>query len=268
MGRPVLDKRITPRVAVGPDARALYGDSAYPIQDLSLGGAFINDPEPLPAGSTIYLTLHLTGERLSLEGLVRRSLPGRGMGIQFRNVSAEACDRLERYVNTLAQAGESLKKSPPALSATVRPAGPSRSAAPTKQPAIPSAATTADEEEGMSGRLKRLTMTLRELEEDIKGGEVDTRVLSEFRESVGHIRHTARAVQQWIEREEQNRDPYSVLPLLITDRVQRATRLNQEISLDVDAQEVSQETEGIESLFDAVSRLQRRLARLCKTQPI
>jgi hypothetical protein len=265
MNRPALDKRITPRFAVGDNARALYGENAYPIRDLSLGGAFIDDPDPLPAGSTAYVTLYLSTERFSLEGLVRRSLPGQGMGIQFRNVPLEVRNRLEKYLNTVAQTAESSSKSP-APSPSVKPTTPPAASTARAGPPATTAAEPGAEEPGMSGRLKTLTLTLRELEEDIKGGNVDTRVLSEFRESVDHIRHTARAVQQWVEREAQNRDPYSVLPLLINDRIQRATRLTQEISLDLDAQEVSHETEGVDSLFEAVTQLENRLARLCKKQ--
>jgi len=196
-----------------------------------------------------------------MEGLVRRSVPGKGMGIQFRNVPMETRNMLENYLNTLRPTTE---RQPPPVGVS---APPCLTGFPERQVGdFTALAGSANENQGTAARLKALTGALRELEEQIKEGGVDPRVLSDFRESVDHIRHTARAVQEWLEREAENRDPYWVLSILINDRIRRATQLNQEISLDLDAQEVGHETEGIDPLFEAVTRLQHRLARLCKRQ--
>jgi hypothetical protein len=256
-----LEKRITPRYPVGPDAFAVYGEGSFPIRDLSLGGAFIKDADPLPAGSTMYLNLHFDKQRFAIQARVRRSLPGRGMGIQFQGNAADTREALEKYLNKLAQTQH---HTPAQLAAD---AAPSATAAPyseTHTRSTPTAAATSSEETDVSSRLKKLTEGLRDLEEDLGQGDFDVRVLSDFRAAVDHIRLTAWAVQEWAELEGKREDPYSILPLLTRERVRRASSMSHELATDLAATELSQDTEGLDELFRAVEELHDRLARLFK----
>lgn len=117
---------------------------------------------------------------------------------------------------------------------------------------------------GVGDRLQKVSVELRELEEAIKKGEIDGRVLREFRDAVDHVRQTAWAVQQWLQLQAQKRDAYSVLGLLTVERIRRATQLSTDLAIDLDATEVTFETEGLEGLFRAVQGLYERLARLFK----
>ncbi|MGH9862553.1 MAG: hypothetical protein ACRD35_03940 [Candidatus Acidiferrales bacterium] len=116
----------------------------------------------------------------------------------------------------------------------------------------------------ISKRLEQARQELEELAQAIKAGDIDPRVLREFRESVDHVRLTAWAVQQWLELKQANRDAYSVLPLLISERVRRATQLNRGLTDELDAVEVTIETEGLKSLFLALDQLMARLSPLFK----
>ena len=111
-------------------------------------------------------------------------------------------------------------------------------------------------------RLQAVIGTLSELEEAIKSGDVDARVLMEFRQSVDTIRGTAWAVQRWIGLKEQSGDPYSVIPILAAQRVLRATQLSQDLVVDLESVDVSIDTPGLHQLFTAVSRLLERLLPL------
>ena len=86
-------------------------------------------------------------------------------------------------------------------------------------------------------------MELQELERSVISGDLDPRVLSEFRNAVDHIRNTAWAVQQWVGAREQSGDPYAVLPALAAQRVQRATQLANYLCLDLQTVEVTASTE-------------------------
>lgn len=119
-------------------------------------------------------------------------------------------------------------------------------------------------EEGLSARLQKMSSELRELEQTMKSGDIEPRVLREFRDSVDHVRQTAWAVQQWIELQTKRGDAYSVLSLLTVERIRRATQLSSDLSIDLDATEVTFETEGLSKLFEAVRGLYERLARLFK----
>lgn len=122
-------------------------------------------------------------------------------------------------------------------------------------------------ESSVTVRLHAATAELRELEQLVKSGDLDSRVLSEFRSAVDFIRTTAWAVQQWVgQKQQQDGDPYSVLPILSAERVRRATQLTRDLSLDLQAVEVTVETEGLAQLFQAVDDLYRRLAILFKRE--
>jgi hypothetical protein len=113
-------------------------------------------------------------------------------------------------------------------------------------------------------RLQAATANLTELEQLVKSGDIDPRVLQEFRASVDLIRGTTWAVQQWIGLREQSADPYSLLPILSGQRVQRVTQLAKDLTVDLESVEVGIETPGLKELFIAVNRLHECLAPLFK----
>jgi hypothetical protein len=114
----------------------------------------------------------------------------------------------------------------------------------------------------LTDRLEAVSAELKELEPLMRSGDIDARVLHEFREAVDYIRNTAWAIEQWISLREQHQDPYSILPALAMERVRRATQLAHDLALDLESTEVSFETPGLEALFGAVSGLHARLANL------
>jgi hypothetical protein len=114
----------------------------------------------------------------------------------------------------------------------------------------------------MAARLQAATANLVELEKLVKAGDLDTRVLQEFRDSVDQVRSTAWAVQQWIGLQEKG-DPYSLLPILAEQRVRRATQLAKDLTMDLESVDVGLETPGLKQLYEAVNRLHERLAVVC-----
>jgi len=118
----------------------------------------------------------------------------------------------------------------------------------------------------LSERLKAATDELQELEQLVVSGDLSPRVLSEFRGAVDSIRQTAWAVQQWIELQQQHRDPYTVLGILSKERVRRATQIAKDLTIDLESLELGLETEGLANLFHAIEGLHERLAPLFKTK--
>jgi len=116
--------------------------------------------------------------------------------------------------------------------------------------------------EEVSRRLEAVAAELKELGPLIRAGDIDARVLREFREAVDYIRNTAWAIEQWIALREKKQDPYSVLPILAIERVRRGTQLAQDLTLDLESTDVSFETPGLEGLFGAVEGLHSRLSHL------
>jgi len=117
----------------------------------------------------------------------------------------------------------------------------------------------------ITARLEAATGELHQLEELVKSGNLDARVLSEFRNAVDHIRNTTWAVQKWIGlSDESGGDPFSVLPIMSAERVKRATQICTDLALDLQTVDVGIETPGITGLYNAVEDLHRRLGALLK----
>jgi hypothetical protein len=115
---------------------------------------------------------------------------------------------------------------------------------------------------GVNFQLKKTSAELVKIEQAIKSGAVEPRILTEFRDAVDYVRKTAWAVQEWQERQLQHHDPQTVLPLLTAERIRRATQLNKAITADLAAHEVTRETTGIDEFFRAVETLYQRVADL------
>jgi hypothetical protein len=104
------DRRATPRFQPKPENRAIYGETSAAIRDLSLDGVFVCDPDPLPVGSEVSFTLRAGDQDILLDGIVRHSEDGEGMGIQFTNVSAVSKRRLRIHLASLVSAPSQLVK--------------------------------------------------------------------------------------------------------------------------------------------------------------
>ncbi|MGC2719690.1 MAG: hypothetical protein WA209_08870, partial [Candidatus Acidiferrales bacterium] len=63
---------------------------------------------------------------------------------------------------------------------------------------LPSSPKDSGSPSSVTARLETATSELQQLEQLVQSGELDQRVLSEFRNAVDHIRTTAWAVQKWV----------------------------------------------------------------------
>jgi hypothetical protein len=115
---------------------------------------------------------------------------------------------------------------------------------------------------GVNFRLKKTSAELVRLHHAMQSGNLDPRILREFRDAVDYVRKTAWAAEEWQERQLQQRDPHTVLPLITAERIRRATQLSDAISADLASHEVSSETAGMAELFRALERLHQNLADL------
>jgi hypothetical protein len=98
---PSKERRAAPRFQPKPGDHVAYAGRSLIIRDVSLGGVYVFDADPLPVGSEIFFTLQAGHQDISLQGVVRHSTDQQGMGIQFTNVSAESKRRLRIHLATL-----------------------------------------------------------------------------------------------------------------------------------------------------------------------
>jgi hypothetical protein len=109
---------------------------------------------------------------------------------------------------------------------------------------------------------RKTSAELVKIEQEIKAGGIDPRILLAFRDSVDDVRKTAWAVQEWQERELQKHDPHTLLPLITSERIRRGTQLNKAITTDLETHEVTRETAGMDEFFQVVEDLYSRVAAL------
>ena len=81
-------------LAVGWRGGGKFGTST--INSVSLGGVFIATSDPAAAGSMLGLIFDVPSGEVRARAIVKRSLPGKGMGVQFLNMSPE--DRGRMYL--------------------------------------------------------------------------------------------------------------------------------------------------------------------------
>jgi hypothetical protein len=117
---------------------------------------------------------------------------------------------------------------------------------------------------GVNFQLRKTAADLAKIEQAIKCGGIDPRILKEFRDAVDYVRKTAWAVQEWQERQLQKHDPQTVFPLLVAERIRRATQLNKAITADLTTREITRETVGIGEFYRAVESLYQRVADLLR----
>jgi hypothetical protein len=119
---------------------------------------------------------------------------------------------------------------------------------------------TAVTQNSLESRLKKSTADLLELEQSLMSGDTDARVLRDFRDAVDYVRKAAWAVQEWQARQSQRHDTSTVLPLLMFERIRRATQLCKAISTDLEDRIATSESHGIAELSDTIDALRAQLA--------
>lgn len=106
----------------------------------------------------------------------------------------------------------------------------------------------------VSGQVARITGELNRLDELLKAGRVDARVLSEFRYAVDRVRTSGWQVQVWLEG-----DTKALSVLLMEERIRLATRLTQQLASEISAGDG--QYLGLGSLKDALAKLDQALGR-------
>jgi hypothetical protein len=98
-GVTVPERRKYPRYGVQFDAKIESGTEASPalITDISMDGMFLVTDTPLWVGASVTVRV-LLHPPLVVDCVVRRVLPGRGMGVQFHRMLDTTRARLERLI--------------------------------------------------------------------------------------------------------------------------------------------------------------------------
>jgi hypothetical protein len=105
----------------------------------------------------------------------------------------------------------------------------------------------------VSGQVARVTGELNRLDELLKAGQVDARVLSEFRQAVDRVRTSGWQVQVWLEGE-----PRDLAVMLLEERIRVATRLVYQLTSEIAAS--GHVLTGLNALKEGIQKLDHVLS--------
>jgi hypothetical protein len=114
----------------------------------------------------------------------------------------------------------------------------------------------------LSSRLKKTTDELKNLQDSLKTGMINVKVLMDFRSATERARQASAAVQQWLDAQGKGSDPYQLMSQVMRQRVEMATQLVQDVTRDLETLDVDFDTPGLPELNRAVQTLAERLSKL------
>lgn len=114
----------------------------------------------------------------------------------------------------------------------------------------------------LSSRLKRTNDELKELQHSVKTGMINVKVLMEFRNAAERARQASAAVQDWLEAQGKGNDPYKLMAQVMTQRVEMATHLLQDVTHDLESGDLEFDTPGLAELARTVHALEDLMSRL------
>jgi class 3 adenylate cyclase len=115
----------------------------------------------------------------------------------------------------------------------------------------------------ISSRLKAISSELKEIDRALKAGAApELLLLQEFRQVLDNARLTAWTVSELLNAAESQKDPAKVLSFITAERLRRSNQMLKDLCADIDGQDVTWQTNGIQALFETVNSLQVQLRKL------
>jgi hypothetical protein len=114
----------------------------------------------------------------------------------------------------------------------------------------------------LSSRLRKTTEELKNLQNSVKTGMINVKVLMDFRTAIERARQASAAVQQWLDAQGKGGDPYKLMEQVVRQRVEMATQLIKDVTVDLESLEVDFDTPGLPALHEAVRTVSERLEKL------
>jgi len=113
----------------------------------------------------------------------------------------------------------------------------------------------------VSGRLKSAVEELRRVDRLLLGGDLDPRILTDFRDALNRVRNTAWSAQQYLTLKDNQQDSNSVLSLLAGERIRAMYQLCQLLLSDLDSPDVRFQSGQLAELHTAIGKLTERMER-------
>lgn len=113
---------------------------------------------------------------------------------------------------------------------------------------------------GVDLQVNKTIVELQNLEKALKSEDMDLSLVREYHHAVDYIRATTDALQQ-LRKRQAGGESGELLSMLAKERVRRAVNLCLEVTADIDAGRVRQESTNVIELEEAIENLQQRLQK-------
>jgi hypothetical protein len=114
----------------------------------------------------------------------------------------------------------------------------------------------------LSSRLQKTNEELKNLQNSVRTGMINVKVLMDFRTATERARQASAAVQQWLEAQGKGGDPYKLMEQVMRQRIEMTTQLIKDVTVDLESLDVDFDTPGLPALNEAVSKLAEHLDKL------
>src|SRR5580658_4912650 len=114
----------------------------------------------------------------------------------------------------------------------------------------------------LSSRLRKTNEELKNLQNSVKTGMINVKVLMDFRTATERARQASAAVQQWLDAQGKGGDPYKLMEQVVRQRVEMATQLINDVTVDLESLDVDFDTPGLPEFNAAVRTVSERLEKL------
>jgi hypothetical protein len=113
-------------------------------------------------------------------------------------------------------------------------------------------------------RLEKAISELQGLNDLLLSGDLDARILTDFRDALNRVRNAAWAAQQYVVRKETDQGSSSVLSLLAGERIRTTYQLCLVISEDLKRTDIELQAGSLVQLYEVMSALTEQLKGVVK----
>ena len=114
----------------------------------------------------------------------------------------------------------------------------------------------------VGSRLEKAISELQGLQDLLLSGDLDPRILTDFRDALNRVRTAAWAAQQYVARKESDQDSTSVFSLMAGERIRAAYQLCQAIGDDLKRTDIKFQAGSLVHLHEAAKTLTEQLMRV------
>ena len=108
-------------------------------------------------------------------------------------------------------------------------------------------------------RLEQAIVELLQLDEILLSGDLEPRILADFRDALNRVRTAAWAAQQYVIRRDIDQDSSSVLSLLVGERIRATYQLCEAISDDLKRTDIEFQAGSLVQLYEATKALTEQI---------